>query len=70
MIIILTFSILKLYHLPYSAEYKRLPKQTRPPPPKFWDNVPVDSSSKIYMTTQFNDRINAVLTICLLHPMK
>ena len=39
-------------------------------PPKFLDHVPEVSSSKIYMTTQFNDRLNAVLTICLLHSMK
>ena len=39
-------------------------------PPKFFDHVPEDSSSKIYRTTLFNDRFNAVLTICLLHLMK
>ena len=38
--------------------------------PKFSDHVPEDSSPKIYMTTLFNDRLNAVLTICLLHLMK
>ena len=41
-----------------------------PPPPKLFDHEPEDSSPKIYMTTLFNDRFNAVLTICLLHPMK
>ena len=39
-------------------------------PPKFLDHVPEVSSSEIYMTTLFNDRFNAVLMICLLHPMK
>ena len=39
-------------------------------PPKFLDNVPEVSSSKIYMTTLFNDWLNTVLTICLLHSMK
>ena len=48
--------------LPYSAEYTR--------PPKFLDHVPQVSSSKIYMTTLFKDRLIAVLTICLLHCMK
>ena len=38
--------------------------------PKFFDHVPEVSSPKIYMTTLFNDRLNPVLTICLLHSMK
>ena len=35
------------------------------PPPKFLDHVPEVStgSSKIYMTTLFNDPFNAVITI-------
>ena len=33
-------------------------------PPKFLDHVPEVSSSKIYMTTLFNDQFNAVITIC------
>ena len=39
-------------------------------PTKFLDHVPEDRSPKIYMTTLFNDRFNAVLTISLLNPMK
>ena len=39
-------------------------------PPKFLDHVREVSSSKIYMTTLFNDWLNAVLTIRLLHSMK
>ena len=35
----------------------------RAPPPKVLDHVPEDSSPKIYMTTLFDDRLNAVLTI-------
>ena len=39
-------------------------------PPQFSDPLPEDTSPKIYMTTLFIDRFNAVLMICLLHPMK
>ena len=39
-------------------------------PPKFLDHLNEVNSSKIYMTTLFNDRPNAVLTIYLLHSMK
>ena len=52
----------------------RILQNTRASPnrraPKFLDHLPEVSSSKIYMTTLFNDRLNAVLTICLLHSMK
>ena len=55
-------------------EYRILPNtrasRNRRAPPKFLDLVPEDSSPKIYMTTLFNDWFNAVLTICMLHPMK
>ena len=51
--------------------YRILPKtraspnrRAHPPPPKNLDHVPEVSIPKIYMTMQFNDRFNAVLTIC------
>ena len=40
------------------------PPQIDTPPPKCLDHVPEDSSPKTYMTTLFNDRFNAVLTVC------
>ena len=46
------------------------PPQIDAPPPKVLDHIPEVSSSKLYMTTLFNGRLNAVLTICLLHSMK
>ena len=46
------------------------PQKDAPPPPKFLDHIPEVSGPKIYMTALFIDRFNAVLTICLLHPMK
>ena len=46
------------------------PQIDAPPPPKFLDHIPEVSSPKIYMTTLFNDRFNALLTICLLYLMK
>ena len=57
-----------------SINYHILPNKRASPnrsaPPQFLDHIPEDSRPKIYMTTQFNDRFNAVSTICLLHPMK
>ena len=79
---ILIFSISKnifqtiLPALMFILEYMlyRILPNTRASPnrrsPKFLDHVPEVSSSKIYMTMRFNDRLNAVLTICLLHSMK
>ena len=54
--------------------YRILPNTRASPnrraPSKFLDHVPEVSRPKIYMTTLFNDWFNAVLMICLLHPMK
>ena len=55
----------------YNIFYRiHVPPQIDVPPPKYLDHVPKVSSPKIYMTTLFNDQCNAVLMICLLHPMK
>ena len=58
----------------YGAKYRILPNTRASPnrraPPKVLDHIPEVSSSKIYMITLFNGRLNAVLTICLLHSMK
>ena len=54
------------------GKYRILPNRRASPnrcaPPKFLDHIglPEVRSPKIYMTTQFNDRFNALLTICLL----
>ena len=38
-------------------------------PPKFFDHAP-ESVSQSYLSTLFNNLLNAVLMICMLHPMK
>ena len=67
------YSAMKEFVISWLFNYRILPNTRASPnrraPPKFLDQVPEISSSKIYITL-FNDRLNAVLTICLLHSMK
>ena len=51
-----------MYHI--LPNTRASPNRRAPPPQKKLDHVPEVSSPKIYMTMQFNDQFNAVLTIC------